>query len=695
MTHEAAGASFDGFTQPFGAINIGDGAQVLPRPEIPNDYNSTTRSYEDLTFYWQNSFANMIETNSGAVGIPISAESAASYILQITPDLGKENWDDNFEPFIIDQQLKSNPLLKQYDDLVVGSNVDSDHEYETPLKQKLSYTIPYIDMVELVNAEYPKYLWRVMGVTENGSVGFPSAVQYFEPKTIVFDYSWSIDRYDQKVNGITTTIAGTKSPDIFNIEVNGSTRNTTILSPTEWSAEVPIHKVEEKLLVRAVNKKGVKSAYKVLVININTTDQTRNDFFNLTDRYGYMVDLERIPNENNVDFKRRILDVYKHRGGTEYDGLLNAVIRELDIDYDDRGVVLKPSSDFIKDYPDNVLELEIDSEAIYVYSDLFYVKHEMHYIDSFDWTIKLKKSVASSTIKVESPLGNEVPNKNWRAYEDKLWFKNDDLLDQPIYISYAYSETLPKKGKKVLDVFNFLNELSISDVSLFSVQTGTTINTGSNVDYISKVARTPVENSLFFDSARERVTGLALKWANCNIEELFDEKYQKQYLNKHNNYFGTTINSYADNLSAKFKLQWGTAVADKSVWQTDDNFANGSVSLPTNYDFVYGYWHRPNSGFTTYFSANEAYGYGYKSTVDGGDLYYVGVKPSELKSGIGDGTDLLVKIDSRSTRQLKVFDALESTVISTDLQIPVDSQGNTPEVISSSTGLYATGMVID
>ena len=253
MTHEAAGASFDGFTQPFGAINVGDGAQVLPRPEIPNDYNSTTRSYEDLTFYWQNSFANMIETNSGVVGIPISAESAASYILQITPDLGKENWDDNFEPFIIDQQLKSNPLLKQYDDLVVGSNVDSDHEYETPLKQKLSYTIPYIDMVELVNAEYPKYLWRVMGVTENGSVGSPSAVQYFEPKTIVFDYSWSIDRYDQKVNSVTTSIAGSKSPDIFNIEINGSTRNTVILSPTQWSAEVPIHKVEEKLLVRAIN----------------------------------------------------------------------------------------------------------------------------------------------------------------------------------------------------------------------------------------------------------------------------------------------------------------------------------------------------------------------------------------------------------------------------------------------------------
>ena len=116
MTHEAAGASFDGFTQPFGAINIGDGAQVLPRPEIPNDYNSTTRSYEDLTFYWQNSFANMIETTTGVVytgavdltgyeGVPISAESAASYILQITQILVKKTGMIILNPLLLTSSL--------------------------------------------------------------------------------------------------------------------------------------------------------------------------------------------------------------------------------------------------------------------------------------------------------------------------------------------------------------------------------------------------------------------------------------------------------------------------------------------------------------------------------------------------------------------------------------------------------------
>ena len=688
MTHEATGAPFDGFTQPFGAINVGDGAQVLPRPEIPNDYNSTARSYEDLTFYWQNSFANMIETNSGAVGIPISAESAASYILQITPDLGKENWDDNFEPFIIDQQLKSNPLLKQYDSLVVGSNVSSDYEYETPLKQKLSYTIPHIDMVELVNAEYPKYLWRVMGVAENGSIGFPSAVQYFEPKTIVFDYSWSIDRYDQKVNGITTTIAGTKSPDISNIEVNGSTRNTVVLSPTKWSAEIPIHKVEEKLLIRAINKKGIKSPYKVLNIEINTTDQKYNQFFNTFDRFGFLLGLERIPEENNVDYKRRLLDVYKHRAGTTYLPLLNGVVRELDISFDDQAMVLKPSADFIKTYPEATLNVSSDTKRFYVSSELFYVKHELHYIDPFDWTIELKKTVSNSVIKVESPVGNEIPNKgNWYSTKNKIWFKNKKLINQPIYISYNYSEVLDKKGKKVKDAFNYFTDIAIDNVNLFNVSTGATVNTGSNIDYIQKFSNVEITDTVQLDNGGEEVTGTAIKWANCNIEDLSNDDFQNIFLNSHNNLFGTTINSYADNLSAKFKLQWGTAVADRSVWQTEDNLSIGSVSLPTNYDFAYGYWHRPNSGFTTYFSANEAYGYNYQSTVDGGDLHYVGITPDYIKSGIGYSTDLLVKIDSRSTRQFRVFDKLESNIAS------VLVSNTNPAPVGGSEA--ATGLVND
>jgi len=702
MVHVHSGAPFDGFTQPFGAINVGAGSQVLPRPEIPADYNSVTRSYSDLTYYWQSSFADMIETTTGVVytglvdltgyeGVPIEAEMPSSYILEITPDLGKENLDDNFEPFILDQQIKSNPLLKQFTNLVVGSNVVSDIDYETPLKQKLSYTIDLIDMIELVNAEYHKYLWRVIPVAENGSRGFPSQVQFFEPKTIIFDYSWSIDRYDQKVNGITTTIAGSKAPDISNIEINGSTRNTTILSSTAWSAEVPIHNIKEKLLVRAIDKKGTYSRYKIINIDINTSEQRYHQFYNIFDKFGYLLGLERIPKEDNINYRRRLFDVYKHRGGTNYLPLLNSVIRELDITFDDAALTLMPHADFAKDYPNSTANIAIVSDKIQVSCDLFYVKHERHKLDSFNWTVELKKIPTSAAIKVESPIGNEIPNKdNWYSMKDKIYFRNNSLLGSPIFISYSYAESLSKAGKTVKDAADFITNMEISNTPLFSVTTGSIVDTGSPIDYLQKIGRAAVLDRLSVNNGGDTSTGLSLKWADCNIESLQDEGFQSQHINKHNNYFGTKINIYADNLSAKFKVQWGLAVADRSVWQTDKNEAIGKVSLPTNYDFIYGYWAQQNSGFVTSLSNNEAYAYNYSNIIDGSALNYIGVDSDQLKSGIGANTDLFVTIREKSTRIILVTDPLQTTQIIS--QGAIGSVSGPPPI---NAGQNSAGIVTD
>lgn len=693
------GAPFDGFTQPFGAINVGVGSQVIPRPEVPADYNSVTRSYSDLTYYWQSSFADMIETTTGVVytglvnltgyeGVPIEAEMPSSYILEITPDLGKENLDDNFEPFILDQQVKSNPLLKQFTNLVVGSNVVSDIDYETPLKQKLSYTIDLIDMIELVNAEYHKYLWRVIPVAENGSRGFPSQVQFFEPKTIIFDYSWSIDRYDQKVNGITTTIAGSKAPDISNIEINGSTRNTTVLSSTAWSAEVPIHNIKEKLLVRAIDRQGTYSRYKIINIDINTSEQRYNQFYNLFDKFGYLIGLKRIPKEDNINYKRRLFDVYTHRGGTTYLPLLNSVIRELDITFDDTSLTVKPHSNFVRDYPNTAAIITISSSKVEVACDLFYVKHERHKIDAFDWSIALKKDPTSSVIKVESPIGNEIPNKqNWYSKNDRLYFKNNSLLDQPIFISYLYTETLNKKDQVVKDAFDFITDIAINEVPLFSVTTGSIVDTGSPIDYLQKMRSSFVLDRRSLDNGGDEVIGLPIKWANCNIESLQDEGFQSQYVNQHNNYFGTKINMYADNLSAKFKIEWGLAVADRSVWQTDKNEAIGKVFLPTNYDFTYGYWAQQNSGFITSLSNNEAYAYNYSNVIDGSKLNYIGVDPDQLKSGIGADTDLLVAVGEKSTRVIPVTTPLQTTQIISQTALVTGISGPPPGADENTAGI--------
>jgi hypothetical protein len=64
------------------------------------------------------------------------------------------------------------------------------------------------------------------------------------------------------------------------------------------------------------------------VTQVNITP-VRKDIVNRFDEHGDLITLDRLPSENNVDFRNRILDIGVHRGGPTYEGLLNNLAREL------------------------------------------------------------------------------------------------------------------------------------------------------------------------------------------------------------------------------------------------------------------------------------------------------------------------------------------------------------------------------
>lgn len=51
--------------------------------------------------------------------------------------------------------------------------------------------------------------------------------------------------------------------------------------------------------------------------------------WNFLDEFGLLFDCERLKNESNSDYKRRLLDVFQHPGGSSKTHLLNAIGREL------------------------------------------------------------------------------------------------------------------------------------------------------------------------------------------------------------------------------------------------------------------------------------------------------------------------------------------------------------------------------
>src|SRR5688572_20359078 len=78
-----------------GAVSFGDGAVVLPGPDIQVGWNLTTRDYEDRVFRWKQVVGLEPTPDEG-----YQLAQATHYRLEITPDLGWPNVESMFEPWV-------------------------------------------------------------------------------------------------------------------------------------------------------------------------------------------------------------------------------------------------------------------------------------------------------------------------------------------------------------------------------------------------------------------------------------------------------------------------------------------------------------------------------------------------------------------------------------------------------------------
>lgn len=78
--------------------------------------------------------------------------------------------------------------------------------------------------------------------------------------------------------------------------------------------------------------KNVSHSFNISEISIRGKPRPRT-VFNEFDSFGVLLGLERLPGERNAQYKRRLLDVYTHRAGSNYIGLLNGITRELGLEW--------------------------------------------------------------------------------------------------------------------------------------------------------------------------------------------------------------------------------------------------------------------------------------------------------------------------------------------------------------------------
>lgn len=643
--------NYEGFTQPFGAISVGKGRQVLPAPEIRSFFNPLTRGYDDRTFRWDSYQANPIGVSEDSGVIPIQLETPSSFILEITPDLGWHNKEALFEPFIASSSDVGNSLVKRFTNLTIGVELTNESTLDTPVYNQISYAMPLADFKSVIDPQYKEYLWRVIAVRSDGIESFPSIIQRFQAQVSVLSFDWTIDN-KPKLNGLTVTLGGTKTPQINRIEVDGFTGYTTISSTNQWSAEFPIRDTGQEFSIRAIDVNNNTSEYKKVKLSLPKDQQTYNAVWNHFDEIGMLVDLKRIPAESNTGYKARILDTYVHRSSPRYNGLINGIARELDIAYDDAAFTVQPGTGIDQEFFEGI-NLSVGEKYIYVDADVFQQTREHHTLDPWDWSVTLNSGVIESNLIVESPIGTEIKSRNtWTVYDNKVVFNNNDLLNQPIYVTYRFQEKYDRSTGTVKDVGDWLAGRTWNSARLLNITTGSTVDTGSAGSYLALMPRTPVIKNLYLDFGGATHTGLPIRWTNAKISNLSDDEFQDVHKNKYNNHFGTKVDTWATFLQSYIHTQWGFLIADRNVWSKPDDPQNGRVFLETNYDPHFAHWESSSPRVPIEYTPLQAHAYNYMSPTDGSDMKYKGLPSSLFKSGIGYGTDLLVRITKSDTEQL-------------------------------------------
>lgn len=631
--------TFDGayeLTEPYGAITV-SGGWVLPAPKIPSVYESVNkfvRSESDRTFRWQ----AVVRPANIPVGLDFRA--ASRYQLQITPDLGYQNPDELFQPYDIGARTGNSRLLI-IDDLQPGVDV-----VQTP--DHLTYTISESVWSKLINPRFHRYLWRVVGLSDDGVPGFPSDFFTFEVLTGVPNAYWAIDDV-QPANGITQVITGTKNSRVSSIQVLGQSPAVSYPTPTTWRLELPLSGAKQTFFLRAVDEADNTSAYRAITIERETATARDWKLWNSLDELGQLVATPRLDGESNSDYRTRLLDVYKHRGSPRYQGLRNALTRDLELLslQADRALTITRNLPLGQDQtPTQVVRMMIGPIKVHIWGDQLRKKLERHIVDGHTWSITPQFPIEDAEPILECPLGSPVSPTLFSVNKglNSIQFRDSSLAGKEVYVSYRYRKEIPYLGMTVQQLADAMEAITIDGVQVLnvSVNADAAASAAAGLDQIQPTA---VLNAELPDVTGTLVEGVTVRWSPIRLYSLTDQEYEENFLNEWGHLFSTNYDGWADQLRSLTKQDWGHLVADKAFFQ-DTDIIKGGVGLRTTMDIAYGFY--KSSCNSTKYDIDQFIALGGICPLDGSSLILVGVPDTLLKSGVGSHDDLIVRIKSVS-----------------------------------------------
>jgi hypothetical protein len=622
------------FPDQLGIIGVGHGEVVLPAPTIESAWNTLFRGYADGVFKW-----GLVTGLQPDPDLGYMFTEAASYRLEMTPDLGLGNEEVLFDPYLGGDQGNSRLIVVK--NLVVGEDLISGGD------GTVTFEVPVATMKRLLAPGFDRYLWRVRAVSATGVVGHPSLIQRFRGRVAVSHLGWTVENPPSPSRTVTAVLRGKREPSISSIEVNGVSGWTTFPSPTTWQADVPLTPGRNLLFLRAFDSQGNGGEYRHVEVEFTANEVQRETFFNRFDDFGYQLSLARLPGERNLSFRERIKDVLVHRASPTYAGIMNAIGRELDLTYYDQALLIEAA-----DAPEGSRYRDV---VVWLGARHFFVKRsnvqalEYHVVEGRTWQVRPDHYAEGEPFIVERSPGSVVSPDAYHVLRDTdgpyIQFIDPSFAGQEVYITYGYAERVDIVGKTVEEVVDELNALEFDGRPAVVVTIDGDLPEDARAEGLQHFPPTPVGFDAYRTAGGQDVEQVPVRWMPAELDAFCDQDFKWRHTNENGTQFGTEYEGWAERLRAKLKTTWGYLVADEACWSAPWLRTSGIGSLDTIYDPYPGSWMTTRGDRVYRIHPSVAVFRNIQDPRDGSRLVYEGLPWEWNCGGIGWGYCLFAYID--------------------------------------------------
>jgi hypothetical protein len=562
------------------------------------------------------------------------------YMIQISPDLG---WHDK-RAMISQASDGRNPFVKTFGPYTVanGNLVDN-------LDGSVTATIDETDLKKVVNDKYKKYLWRAFPISPNGGLGLEAEPESFEYIGKGIDEDFSVDEIQDDPLSTIKVIVGKKSERMkILIDDSDSYPNLEYLSPRNWKVTINVLLEKQVVKIQGRHEGGATTSSQFIELKNNLYTQQYESLWNTFDEHGALLDIKRLPQESNQDYKTRIQDVYLSPAGSTFVGVANSSTRELGL--------LKISNTFTLSIPKDKYNLNLHSSVFVEFGSVYFrartsvmsIKEKL-YVDPVYMTITTSKFCVDFPVSIVTENGITVPLS-------KVSFDIDEETPSSCRLKIDFAAA---KGQFVQVEYDYYEQILYKDYPTLGDLEIAISNLVDNTGHKLLVCRS---NQLL--SGNEDCLGLfitsfqivrdeefEIAWTPIKIRRISDKFFREYFYVEGESYRNTKFYTYITELKSNSRTLWGSVQTDRDFWDAADSTSRSFDHVPTLMDpDIISYRTISATSSTVKLDAAQAWGRSYIGDRDE-TMVNAGLRSDVFLPGVAHTFDLTPGIETFYSRK--------------------------------------------